>query len=116
MPYGQSLAENDELLAKLCNDLSSTFGWVTMGAVGALGQHGGEQAQIPAVTLHVKDTVGAGDAFYALAALCAAKETPIDLATLLANIAGAIKTNLVGNSQSVAKVDLLKFLATVLNV
>ena len=73
-------------------------------------------AKIFAVTLKVKDTVGAGDAFYALATLAAANNLPIDTATLVANIAGAIKTNLVGNSKPVAKVDLLKFLSTVLNV
>ena len=116
LAYGQSLAENDELLAELCRDLHSTSGWVTMGAVGALGRRGDDEAQIPAVTLHVKDTVGAGDAFYALAVLCAKADAPIDLATLLANIAGAIKTNVVGNARPVAKVDLLKFLATILNV
>ena len=68
------------------------------------------------MTLHVKDTVGAGDAFYSLSALAAATEVPVDLATLLSNIAGAIKTSVVGNSKPVPKVDLLKFVGTVLNV
>lgn len=116
MPYGQSIAGNGELLSILCHDLNANMGWVTMGAIGAMGQHGEEQVQLPAVTLHVKDTVGAGDAFYAIAALCAVSHTSVDVSTLLANIAGAIKANLVGNSRSVAKVDLLKFLNTVLNV
>ena len=35
---------------------------------------------------------------------------------IVGNVAGAIKTNLLGNSKPVAKVDLLKFLSTVLNV
>lgn len=116
MPYGQSLEENVKLLSRLCLELGSDTGWCTMGAVGAMGRHGEELAQIPAVTLHVKDTVGAGDAFYSLAALSAAAFAPLDIGTLLANIAGAIKTNLVGNSQPVEKVDLLKFLNTILNV
>ena len=116
MPFGQSLLETSDLLAKLGAQLKSKYEWVTLGAHGALGRHNGEKAKIPAVTLHVKDTVGAGDAFYALAALCAANSLPVDIATLISNIAGAIKTNLVGNSKSVAKVDLLKFLSTILNV
>ena len=116
LPFGQSLLEVPGLLAKLGLQLRSEYAWVTLGAHGALGRRNGAEAKIPAVTLHVKDTVGAGDAFYALAALCAASGMPIDLATLVSNVAGAIKTNLVGNEKPVAKVDLLKFLHTVLNV
>lgn len=116
LPFGQTADSPSELLEKLGKKLQSKYAWVTMGAHGALGQHEEEKAQIPAVTLHVKDTVGAGDAFYSLAALCAVNKVPIDIATLIANVAGAIKTNLVGNSKPVAKVDMLKFLNTVLNV
>lgn len=116
MAFGQSLAANDELVAQLSRQLSARYGWVTLGAAGALGQSGEEQVVQPAMTLHVKDTVGAGDAYYSLAVLAAASGVPLDLATLLANIAGAIKTNVVGNAQPVRKVDLLKFVSTVLNV
>ena len=108
--------ETDDLLKKLAEKLQSDYAWVTLGASGALGVHGEEATELPAATIHVKDTVGAGDAFYSLAMLAAACHTPIDIATLLANIAGAIKTNVVGNARPVEKVDLLKFLATVLNV
>ena len=116
LPFGQSLLETPELLQKLRKQLKSRYAWVTMGAHGALGQCNEEAAKIPAVTLHVKDTVGAGDAFYSLATLCARDDVPIDIATLVSNVAGAIKTNLVGNEKPVGKVDLLKFLNTVLNV
>ena len=116
LPFGQSLLETSELLQKLKKQLRSQYAWVTMGAHGALGRCDEEGAKMPAVTLHVKDTVGAGDAFYSLAALCASSGVPIDIATLMNNVAGAIKTNLVGNEKPVGKVDLLKFLNTVLNV
>ena len=116
LPFGQSLLETPTLLGKLKSQLKSEYAWVTVGAHGALGKCGDDEAKIPAVTLHVKDTVGAGDAFYAMASLCAANKLPIDIATLLSNVAGAIKTNLIGNSKPVAKVDLLKFFNTVLNV
>ena len=66
--------------------------------------------------VHVKDTVGAGDAFYSLAVLAAANKLSIDRATLISNVAGAIKTNLIGNSSPIKKVDLLKFISTILNV
>lgn len=115
-PFGQSLAGTRELLEKLAARMKSRYAWATLGASGALGLKEREMVEFPAVTLHVKDTVGAGDAFYSLAALSAASRVPIDLATLMANIAGGIKSNRVGNSQPVRKVDLLKFMGTILNV
>ena len=116
MAFGQSLDKNEELDVKLSEQMKSSYSWVTLGASGALGQNGLEQVIMPAMTVHVKDTVGAGDAFYSLAILSAASRAPLDIATLVANVAGAIKTNVVGNARPVNKVDLLKFVATVLNV
>ena len=113
---GQSSDDYSVALKKLHDNLNSTYAWVTLGANGALGVTSAEESLMPAVTLQVKDTVGAGDAFYALAVLCAVKKIPLDLATLVSNVAGAIKTNLLGNSKPVSKVDLLKFLNTILNV
>ena len=112
----QAAQGNEAQLTWLQNQMKSRYAWVTEGANGALGRRADEMVQMPAVTLNVKDTVGAGDAFYSLAALAAAGNLPIDIATLLANVAGAIKTNVIGNKASVQKVDLLKFLGTVLNV
>lgn len=116
LPFGQSLEDEYCLLRKLRQQLGSKFAWVTLGAKGALGIDHMEETKMPALTLHVKDTVGAGDAFYAMSALCAVNGMPIDVATLLSNAAGAIKTNVVGNSRSIRKVDVLKFVSTVLNV
>lgn len=117
LPFGQSTDDSEVLLKRLIKKLDSRYGWVTLGANGALGINKyKEEKKIPAVTLRVKDTVGAGDAFYAIASLAAVNNIPIDLATLLGNIAGAIKTGVIGNSKSISKVDLLKFTNTVLNV
>ena len=116
LAFGQSFENDSVLLKKLCNELHSKYGWLTLGADGALGINVDNEVQLSAVTLHVKDTVGAGDAFYSLALMSAAMNMPIDQSTLIGNIAGAIKTNLLGNSRPVSKVDLLKFLNTVLNV
>jgi sugar/nucleoside kinase (ribokinase family) len=64
----------------------------------------------------VIDTTGAGDAFFALASLAAASGVPEDLATLLSNAAGAIKTHIVGNKSSIKKKDLMKFIKNILTV
>ena len=113
LAFPGSVAEDEEMLSKLEAMLNSKYAWETLGARGA---NCAGSCIVPAVTLHVKDTVGAGDAFYSLAALCAATDVPKDLATLISNVAGAIKTAMVGNSGPIPKVDLLKFIGTVLNV
>lgn len=116
LAFGQVVTDTELLLKQLAARLQSDYAWVTLGANGALGMHASELSQLSAVTLHVKDTVGAGDAFYSLAALAAAAGIPIDLATLFSNVAGAIKSNLVGNSRPIARADLLKFVSTIMNV
>ena len=116
LAFGQSLEDDSVLLKKLKDMLHSKYAWLTLGADGALGVNANIESKLSAVTLNVKDTVGAGDAFYSLVLMAAAMNMPVDQATLIGNIAGAIKTNLLGNSRPIAKVDLLKFLNTVLNV
>ena len=113
LAFPGSVTEDEVMLENLRNLLKSQYAWETLGARGAMSTGGGH---VPALTLHVKDTVGAGDAFYSLASLCAAANIPQDLATLISNVAGAIKTAMVGNAAPVSKVDLLKFISTILNV
>ena len=116
LAFGQALTSRHRLLRQLAEKLHADMSWATIGADGAIGNAADEQVRSPALLLRVKDTIGAGDAFYALAALAALHRMPLDLATLLANAAGALKTNVVGNKEAVKKVDLLKFLSTVMNV
>ncbi|WP_295163861.1 PfkB family carbohydrate kinase [Selenomonas sp. F0473] len=116
LAFGQALTPRHRLLQELSGKLHARMSWATIGADGAIGNTTDEQVRIPALILRVKDTIGAGDAFYSLAALCASKDVPLDLATLIANGAGALKTNVVGNKEAVRKVDLLKFLSTIMNV
>ena len=116
LAFGQALTSRHRLLQQLSEQLHADMSWVTIGADGAIGNEKDEQVRIPALLLRVKDTIGAGDAFYVLAALAALHKMPLDMATLLANAAGALKTNVVGNKEAVKKVDLLKFLSTVMNV
>jgi len=116
LAFREETVSVNELLKKLAEQLKSKYAWVTLGADGAVGKSAKDEAILSAVTLQVKDTVGAGDAFYSLASLVANTNVPIDIGTLISNIAGAIKTGLVGNSRPIEKVDLLKFMNTILNV
>ena len=117
LAFRQYGADKTALVERLRARLEAQIGWLTIGAKGATVKAQGEDAvTVPALTLHVTDTVGAGDAFFAISSLCAAAGVPADIATLLANAAGAIKTHMIGNKNSVRKKDLLKFVKTILNV
>ena len=69
---------------------------------------------VPAFTKTVVDTVGAGDAFFAITAPLAAAGGNIEHIACIGNAAGAIKVGVVGHRNSVEKVALLKYLTRLL--
>ncbi|MBP89476.1 MAG: cytidyltransferase [Planctomycetaceae bacterium] len=75
---------------------------VTLGKRGCLsynrraGFH-----ETPSLATSIVDRVGAGDAFHAVASLCAAVDAPLDVLGFLGNVAGAEAVATVGNSQSI---------------
>ncbi len=70
---------------------------------------------IPAFTGRALDTMGAGDAFLAVTAPLVASGHKMDLIGFIGNAVGAIKVGIVGHRQSVEKIPLLKYLATLLS-
>lgn len=111
-----SYSDNEETkLRKLENHLNG-IGWLTRGSLGALQINNGNIQECPAFTLLVKDTIGAGDAFLALAGIYAAIGAPIEMGTFMGNIGGALGANIVGNREHIEKVNVLKFASTLLNV
>ncbi len=105
----------DELLLRLAEYFDS-YGWLTQGSKGATSVENKILKMCPAFTLKVKDTIGAGDAFFALASLAVAAGAPIEVGTFIGNIAGALAANIVGNKESIEKVNVLKYASTLLNM
>jgi len=70
--------------------------------------------RIPAITDQVVDTVGAGDAFFAVAAPLVRASGSVELAGFLGNVAGAIKVGIVGHRKAVEKIPLIKFVTGIL--
>ncbi len=96
-------------LEKLKETFSSEYAWLTRGSVETLGLKTGEKpcACLP-LEAEVTDTVGAGDAFFAVAAMAARKNYSNPLATFMGQLAGAQAVKFVGNTLSVSKAVLLK--------
>jgi rfaE bifunctional protein nucleotidyltransferase chain/domain len=117
LAFGDRTSPRQELLGRLHQHLGSRYGWLTLGAAGSLAiDEGATLSSTPALTLHVRDTIGAGDAFFALASLAACVGQPIEVGSFLGNLAGGLAANVVGNTASVEKTELLKFAGVVLNV
>lgn len=77
------------------------------GAVGWCEQYGYHESK--AFTDKVVDTMGAGDAFFAVTAPMAKTGSIMDLLTI-GNAAGALKTQIVGHRTAVTKQRLIQFL------
>jgi sugar/nucleoside kinase (ribokinase family) len=100
----------EEVIGKLAWDRCDKF-VVTHGAFGAIGYDKGKFYRCPAFTDQVVDTMGAGDAFFAVTAPMARYGKMEDLLRI-GNAAGAIKTQIVGHRSSVTKEALIEFLRT----
>jgi rfaE bifunctional protein nucleotidyltransferase chain/domain len=105
------------LLRALRGHLGSDVGWLTLGSEGALSIAGADALDhVPALTLEVVDTLGAGDAFFAMSSLGARLDLAPAVSSLLGALSAAIAVNTAGNSEAVDRTALLKFAATALNV
>ncbi|MGJ3259906.1 MAG: PfkB family carbohydrate kinase [Rhodospirillales bacterium] len=88
---------------------------VTHGQQGCVVYDGPENImRIPAFTKTVVDTVGAGDAFFSIAAPLAAIGAPMEVVAFAGNAAGGIKVGIVGHRKNVEKVPLIKYVTTLL--
>jgi bifunctional ADP-heptose synthase (sugar kinase/adenylyltransferase) len=105
----------EALLIRLAEHFHS-HGWLTQGSKGATSVEHNNLKPCPAFTLKVKDTIGAGDAFFSLASLTVAVGAPMEVGTFMGNIAGALAANIVGNKEGIDKVNVLKYASTLLNI
>lgn len=92
---------------------SSTF--ITQGVRGVYCFSENESdLHIPALVTNTIDRVGAGDSFFAIAAMCAAKGYPLAICGFLGSIASALNVQIVGNKEPIKKTPFNKFLTRLL--
>lgn len=120
LAYPGIVMEEKESLKKLRNKIGG-IGWLTRGSLGAYSVSNNNEnndiiRECPAFTLNVKDTIGAGDAFYAVAGIVSAVGADTEVSMVLGNVAGALGANIVGNKDAIEKVDVLKYTSTLMNV
>ena len=96
-------------LERLKGTLGSDYAWITRGEVETIGMKtNAPPCRCVPLEMNVIDTIGAGDAFFALASLAAASAVPLPMATFIAQLAGAQAVGTVGNREAVMKEKLLR--------
>jgi cytidyltransferase-like protein len=96
-------------LTALATHLGSSYAWLTRGATETLGRNCVKEISSCApFERSVVDTLGAGDAFCAVASLAATSRVPLNVATFMGQLAGAQAVKIVGNSEPIRKAKLLK--------
>jgi sugar/nucleoside kinase (ribokinase family) len=83
-------------------------GIVTRGKHGCVTWDGDTTHSLPALAKCVTDTVGAGDAFFAITAPLVRAGGPMHHIGFIGNVVGAIKVGIVGNRAAVDKAALIK--------
>ena len=83
---------------------------VTMGKGGCLFFNKGEIYGGPALIKKVVDTVGSGDAVFSIVSPFAYLNVDNEMVPFIANCAGAIKSEYMGNKEKVSKDKLIKFI------
>ena len=102
-------------LKKLRDQFKSRYAWLTRGSVRTIGLRDEAQSLCPPLETEVVDTIGAGDAFFSVAALAAARQLPIALGTFLGQLAGGQAVKIVGNERPISKQTLLNSGLSLLN-
>ena len=69
---------------------------------------------IPALTTSSIDRVGAGDSYFALSSLCAAKGYPPLISGFLGSAAAAMGVQIIGNKEAISKVGVSKYITRLL--
>lgn len=87
---------------------------LTKGKHGSWVYHNGNICKIPAFSREVVDKVGAGDAYLAITSLLACSDEPPDLLGFVGNAVGALKVRTICNKEPINKIQLLKFIETLL--
>jgi rfaE bifunctional protein nucleotidyltransferase chain/domain len=92
----------EELLTSLAGRMACSHITVTRGKFGVIAYSASEGiVSAPALATRVVDRIGAGDAVFALTALCAAKRIPLELIGFIGNVVGAQAVSYMGNQRSI---------------
>jgi sugar/nucleoside kinase (ribokinase family) len=69
---------------------------------------------VPAFASRAIDSIGSGDAFFAISSLAARLDAPLEITAFLGNVAGALAVQIIGNQKAIDKTGLTKYVTSLL--
>ncbi|NLH42188.1 MAG: adenylyltransferase/cytidyltransferase family protein [Planctomycetes bacterium] len=88
---------------------------VTKGRQGAcMTNFDGAFVVVPAFASRAIDSIGSGDAFFAISSLAARLNAPLEITAFLGNVAGALAVQIIGNQKAIDKAGLTKYVTSLL--
>jgi len=92
----------EDVIQRVAGELECPLMTVTRGHHGSFTyQRGHGVSRVPVLSREVVDTIGAGDAYLAITAPCAAAGFPPELIGFIGNAVGALAVKILGNQQPV---------------
>ena len=89
---------------------------ITWGSNGAQVFDGKKVHHAPALTDKPTDTLGAGDAYFAISSLCSKVFRNREIIAFIGNVAGALKVSYLGHRKYINKTELLNYVKSFLNI
>jgi rfaE bifunctional protein nucleotidyltransferase chain/domain len=116
LAVGDKHAAVDDVIRKLADKIDCQYFIVTNGKYGCVtyDKKNGVLHTIPSVAKSVTDTMGAGDAFLAITSPLVESGYALDRVGFVGNVAGGVKTGIVGHKRTVDKIDMTKALTGLL--
>jgi sugar/nucleoside kinase (ribokinase family) len=96
-------------------ELDTELMYITLGAKGALLTNGKKVVRHEVIKSDVVDTIGAGDTFFAFAALMAHLDLDLEHKLKIPSLAASLSTTWLCNEQSVTKEKLLQHVDSVIS-
>ena len=115
LAVGRRQFDFEKELGNLRRQFRSRYAWLTRGGRQTIGMTPRAVCHCAPFEVNVVDTVGAGDAFCAVATLAAVRGLPLEGATFLGQLAGAQAVKVAGNAEPVKKANLIKSGSALLN-
>ncbi|MBN2459212.1 hypothetical protein JXB28_02915 [Candidatus Woesearchaeota archaeon] len=109
LPLSMRFEDLNEVIARGKESFDLQNFMVTIGKRGSVYVDKEKSYKVPVLTSSVKDTVGAGDALFALTSLFAYSQAHPEMIPFIGNCAGGIAANIMGNKESVTRDKLLEF-------
>jgi rfaE bifunctional protein kinase chain/domain len=114
LPFQEKTSNIKIPMLKLNKNLNINEINITLGKAGMIYYKEGNFYHSPSFTKEPLDTIGSGDAVFALTSLLAYKNKDPEILPFLGNCIGGLATRIIGNRKAVSPAELKKFVSYIL--